>query len=134
MRDQSFRRSVLGVYGWRCSMSGFGSAAAGQETYGTVEAAHVKPVGAAGPDVVSNGIALTPTLHALFDLGMFTFEAYRGRLRAMASPHLASLRLGSIDAESRLRVDGAPVFVPADRNLRPAAEFLEFHRRVVYAR
>ena len=36
-----------------------------------LDAAHIRPVGDRGPDSVSNGVSLTPTVHGLFDEGQF---------------------------------------------------------------
>ncbi|MCV6586422.1 MAG: HNH endonuclease [Marinibacterium sp.] len=60
-RDRSFARMVKAAYDGRCAISGldlrngFGRA--------EVQAAHIRPVKHAGPDVVQNGLALSATLH-----------------------------------------------------------------------
>ncbi len=37
-----------------------------------VEAAHIRPVEANGPDIVSNGLALSGTAHWMFDRGLLS--------------------------------------------------------------
>ena len=39
-----------------------------------VQAAHIRPVKADGPDIVSNGLALSGTAHWMFDRGLISLE------------------------------------------------------------
>jgi len=68
LRDRVFRRIVLRAYDERCAITGLklinGSGRA------EVAAAHIRPVEASGPDIVSNGIALSGTAHWMFDRGL----------------------------------------------------------------
>ena len=68
LRDRVFRRVVLRAYDARCAITGLklinGSGRA------EVAAAHIRPVEANGPDIVSNGIALSGTAHWMFDRGL----------------------------------------------------------------
>ena len=70
MRDRVFRRVVLRAYDERCAITGLrlinGSGRA------EVAAAHIRPVEANGPDIVSNGIALSGTAHWMFDRGLIS--------------------------------------------------------------
>jgi putative restriction endonuclease len=68
VRDSVFRRIVLRAYDARCAITslklinGAGRA--------EVEAAHIRPVEANGPDIISNGLALSGTAHWMFDRGL----------------------------------------------------------------
>jgi putative restriction endonuclease len=70
LRDRVFRRVVLRAYDERCAVTslrlinGRGRA--------EVAAAHIRPVEASGPDIVSNGIALSGTAHWMFDRGLIS--------------------------------------------------------------
>ena len=70
LRDRVFRRVVLRAYDERCAITGLklinGSGRA------EVAAAHIRPVEASGPDIVSNGIALSGTAHWMFDRGIIS--------------------------------------------------------------
>jgi putative restriction endonuclease len=70
VRDRIFRRIVLRAYDSRCAITSLklinGSGRA------EVEAAHIRPVEANGPDVVSNGLALSGTAHWMFDRGLIS--------------------------------------------------------------
>ena len=70
VRDRIFRRVVLRAYDARCAITslklinGLGRA--------EVEAAHIRPVEENGPDIVSNGLALSGTAHWMFDRGLIS--------------------------------------------------------------
>jgi putative restriction endonuclease len=70
LRDRVFRRVVLRAYDERCAITGLklinGSGRA------EVAAAHIRPVEASGPDIISNGIALSGTAHWMFDRGLIS--------------------------------------------------------------
>lgn len=72
VRDRVFRRIVLRAYSERCAISGLrlinGSGRA------EAAAAHIRPVEADGPDIVSNGIALSGTVHWMFDRGLLSLS------------------------------------------------------------
>ncbi|MBW7968075.1 HNH endonuclease [Bradyrhizobium sp. BR 10289] len=70
LRDRVFRRIVLRAYDERCAITGLklinGMGRA------EVAAAHIRPVEANGPDIVSNGIALSGIAHWMFDRGLIS--------------------------------------------------------------
>ncbi|GAA2872255.1 putative restriction endonuclease [Aminobacter niigataensis] len=68
VRDRVFRKIVLRAYDERCAVTGLKLINGGGRA--EVEAAHIRPVEASGPDVVSNGIALSGTAHWMFDRGL----------------------------------------------------------------
>jgi putative restriction endonuclease len=68
VRDRVFRRIVLRAYDERCAISGLKLINGGGRA--EVDAAHIRPVEANGPDIVSNGIALSGTAHWMFDRGL----------------------------------------------------------------
>ena len=72
VRDRVFRRIVLRAYDQRCAITGLklinGLGRA------EVAAAHIRPVERSGPDIVSNGIALSGTAHWMFDRGLISLS------------------------------------------------------------
>ena len=71
VRDRVFRRLVLNAYGERCCVTGLRLINGGGRA--EVEAAHIRPVEANGPDRVQNGLALSGTVHWMFDRGLIGF-------------------------------------------------------------
>lgn len=70
IRDRIFRTRVLKAYDRRCAFTGFQFINGGGRA--EVEAAHIKSVQDKGPDVVQNGLALSGTVHWMFDRGLLT--------------------------------------------------------------
>lgn len=72
VRDRIFRRVVLRAYDERCAISGLKLINGGGRA--EVAAAHIRPVEASGPDIVSNGLALSGTAHWMFDRGLIALS------------------------------------------------------------
>ncbi len=100
---------------------------------GLLDAAHIRPVARSGSDAISNGLPLTPTLHRLFDGGLFTIGYDEGRPKLRTSPRLEP---DMIEAPERGFVlalrDGLPLLVPPDQRLWPHAEQLRYHAREIF--
>ncbi|UPK39637.1 HNH endonuclease [Bradyrhizobium sp. 186] len=70
LRDRVFRRIVLRAYDERCAITGL--KLINGKGRAEVAAAHIRPVEASGPDIISNGIALSGTAHWMFDRGLIS--------------------------------------------------------------
>lgn len=119
-RDEAFRRHVRLAYDNRCAISGLRLINGGGRP--EVQAAHIKPVASAGPDSVRNGIALSGTLHWMFDRGLISVADDFRILRAEDVP----------EDVARLIRPEAMLLVPDDEAQRPHPSFLRFHREQVY--
>lgn len=135
-RDAQFRRNVISAYEQRCAVSGFslGSVPV-TKAAGLLDAAHIRPVGLDGSDAVSNGLPLTPTLHRLFDAGLFTGAYQEGRPSVLVSPRLERTMVESADGRFLLDLrDGAPLRLPATTNSLPSPSQLRFHQQRIFMR
>ncbi|MBK0398630.1 HNH endonuclease [Limibaculum sp. M0105] len=123
-RDANFRKQVLRAYGNRCAISDFALA----NGFGRpeVEAAHIRPVTHSGPDTVRNGLALSHTVHWMFDRGLITItEDFSILVSENKVPSDVSARL--IRPDRRLRR-------PENRRDDPHPEFLKYHRENIFGR
>lgn len=125
LRDAAFKRAVRDAYGATCAVTGL------KLTNGRgrpeVQAAHIRPVEHHGPDSVRNGIALSATVHWLFDRGLI----------AVGPPPRYDIvvgRKGLPEAMTRLINTDRRLKVPASPLLQPAEAFLDFHRSEVFDR
>lgn len=119
-RGSTFRAEVLAAYDHRCAVSGFQAMLAG--TAFCLEAAHVHWHSQGGPSTVDNGLALTPTLHKLFDHGAWTLDDQR---RVLVSRHFS----GSDSAITELRaMHGRPLRAPVPGTPPIALDFIRWHR------
>jgi|SRR6185437_7610026 len=118
VRDRIFRRVVLRAYSEQCSISGLrlinGSGRA------EVAAAHIRPVEVSGPDIVSNGIALSGTVHWMFDRGLISLADDLQILISRQANDAASIR-------SLINKSGY-AFPPRREIERPHPHFLQWHR------
>ncbi|MEA2677606.1 MAG: putative restriction endonuclease [Chloroflexota bacterium] len=135
-REARFRDDVLAGYDRRCAVTGFSvGMSAPSRMFGLLDAAHIRPVWAQGPDSVTNGLALTPTLHRMFDRGLFTVAYERGKPVVVRSPRLEVAMVHSPDGSSGLVLEsGRELLLPADHSLWPHPEALDYHRQQVFLR
>ncbi|MEZ5819706.1 MAG: HNH endonuclease [Bradyrhizobium sp.] len=120
-RERSFMYNVRAAYLNRCAMTGLRLINGGGRP--EVQAAHIQPVAAKGPDSVRNGLALSGTVHWMFDRGLISLgDDYK---ILIAKSHVPE------DAASLLNKSGA-IYLPKDETLYPNAQFLKFHRDNVF--
>jgi putative restriction endonuclease len=134
-RTSRFREGVVQAYDFQCAITQFSAGVLPQgRVTALVEAAHIRPVADRGPDSLSNGIAMTPTVHRLFDAGLFTLRsAPDGGLEAEVSGALDRRMITSPDGASRIELrDGARLVLPTDRSAWPSAEQIQYHQRRVF--
>jgi putative restriction endonuclease len=120
-RDQAFKRSVRAAYENRCALTGLRLINGGGRP--EVQAAHIKPVASNGPDSVRNGLALSGTIHWLFDRGLISVDDdYR---ILVAENHVPKEVIGLLNQDRRINA-------PSDPQLWPHPHFLKFHREKVF--
>lgn len=119
LRDRAFARQVKVAYGARCAMSGLALRNGGGRP--EVEAAHIIPVEERGPDIVRNGIALSGTVHWMFDRGLIAVDENYGLLIAKDSV--------AAEVADRLLVADRKLILPANAALAPHQSYLEWHRK-----
>ena len=117
-RDQKFARRVMQAYGKRCAFTGFQFINGGG--IAEVEAAHIKSVADKGPDVVQNGLALSRTVHWMFDRGLLTI--------ADDATILLSNHINDIDGVRKLLNQSGRARFPEYDQDRPDPQFLQWHR------
>lgn len=118
VRDANFRRLVCEAYNDTCAVTGLRIINGGGRS--EVQAAHIWPVEKGGPDIVQNGIALSGTVHWLFDRHLMSLtDDYRILVAHNRVPaELRSLFERQMD---RIRL-------PSDPTLWPHPKYLQRHR------
>lgn len=119
-RDRKFRQNVSTAYDRTCAFTGLRLINGGGRA--EVEAAHIRPVAEGGNDWVRNGIALSGTVHWMFDRGMLSVA---DDFSILTSRHL------NYDVSHILNKD-MKARVPADERLRPHPEYMGWHRENVF--
>lgn len=118
VRDRLFRRLVLKAYGERCAITGLKLINGGGRA--EVDAAHIRPVEANGPDILTNGIALSGTAHWMFDRGLISLS---DDLEV-----LISRQANDPDAVRAFVNSTGRAIVPNNLQERPHPRFLSWHR------
>ncbi len=120
-RDRAFAAAVKAAYADTCAVTGLKLINGGGRS--EVQAAHIRPVAYDGPDSVRNGLALSATIHWMFDRGLISIDDDYSLLTAGSSVPDTVNRL--INPDRRVRV-------PERKDDRPHPHFLQFHREHVF--
>jgi putative restriction endonuclease len=121
-RDRVFRKVVLRAYDERCAVTGLKLINGGGRA--EVNAAHIRPVEANGPDIVTNGIALSGTAHWMFDRGLISLT---DDLRILVS------RQANDPDSIRSFINRTGIAHPPARTAeRPHPHFLRWHREACF--
>ena len=118
IRDRIFRTRVLKAYNRRCAFTGFQFINGGGRA--EVEAAHIKSVLDRGPDVVQNGLALSGTVHWMFDRGLL---AVGDEAQILLSNHI-----NDVAGVRRILLPDGQARFPENLGERPDPQFLLWHR------
>ena len=116
----SFRVLVTEAYGHRCAMTG-------ERTLPVLQAAHIKPYGASGPNYANNGLLLRADLHLLFDQGYLTVT------NELVTEVSGRIKEDYQNGKEYYALHGKKLAViPAQVIERPSSEFIEWHNQNVF--
>ncbi|WP_304164922.1 HNH endonuclease [Phenylobacterium aquaticum] len=118
IRDANFRRQICEAYEDRCAVTGLKIINGGGKS--EVQAAHIVPVADGGPDVVQNGLALSGTVHWLFDRHLISLtDSYE----LLVAHNRVPSELLPLFARQMDRIH-----LPKDERLRPHPSYMARHR------
>jgi len=120
-RDAAFAVAVRRAYGDTCALTGLKIINGGGRA--EAQAAHIRPVADEGPDSVRNGLALSATVHWMFDRGLVSVDDDLSIL-------IAADRVP--DAATRLFRPEGRILATARPDWRPHPQFLRYHREHVF--
>ncbi len=120
-RNRVFSAAVKKAYDNTCAISGLRIINGGGRS--EAQAAHIRPVAQNGPDSMRNGLALSATVHWMFDRGLVSIsDDYKLLLNEESIPD--NVR-GLINQDQRLRL-------PVQQLHHPHRRFLKHHREHVF--
>ncbi|MGE0822512.1 MAG: HNH endonuclease [Candidatus Binatia bacterium] len=122
-RDVAFTKNVRSIYDFTCAMTGLKLINGGGRP--EVEAAHIRPVGNNhnGPDSLRNGIALSRSIHWMFD---------RGLLSLTDDYEILTVKKLVPDPVKRLLNPDGKILLPVDPRRCPHPQFLRYHREQIF--
>ena len=120
LRSHIFKKAVIEVYDGRCAISGMKLDAGNGPIL--LDACHIIPFAESHDDTITNGLALSPTLHRAFDRGLITIsEDYRIRVHPRLTDHFPEVGIQQFnDQELKL---------PQESRFYPSAVKLQQHRQ-----
>ena len=122
VRDRVFRTVVLRAYGERCAVTGLKLINGGGRA--EAAAAHIRPVEANGPDIVNNGLALSGTVHWMFDRGLLSI--------ADDASIVLSNHINDVDGVRKILLPSGRARFPDDPRDHPDRAFLRWHRETCF--
>ena len=120
-RDAAFSRQVKAAYDDTCAFTGIQIKNGGGRS--EVQAAHIRPVKDRGPDSIRNGIALSGTVHWMFDRGLIALDEDCSIL--IAKNRIPATIVSMFNSNRRLRL-------PPTRIQSPHPQFVRYHRDTVF--
>ena len=117
-RDQNFRKIVLHAYNETCAITGLRLINGGGKA--EAQAAHIKPVRDNGPDIINNGLALSSTVHWMFDRGLI---AINDNFEIIISRQVNN----PLSIQGMINPCGK-IILPQDKRYYPHDAFLSWHR------
>ena len=110
----SFRVFVTDAYRRQCAVTQ-------ERTLPALDAAHIKPYAESGPHDIGNGILLRADIHHLLDSGYATVSPdYHFEVSK-------SIQDDFDNGEEYYKMHGSRLYLPAQKDLRPAPEFIHWH-------
>jgi len=113
-----FRTRVVKAYNKTCAFTGLNFVNGGGRA--EVQAAHIRPVEHNGPDSIGNAIALSGTIHWMFDRGLL----------ALSDDYdiMVSRKVNNLNEVNRLLVTNRKMIMPDSETNWPSAGYMQWHR------
>jgi len=120
-RDAAFSQVVKSAYEDTCAFTGLKIINGGGRP--EVQAAHIRPVEDSGPDSIRNGLALSGTIHWMFDRGLIS-----------VGEDFTILKVGNSvpDTINRLLNSNGMLRTPIQPDMRPHPLQLKYHRENIF--
>lgn len=122
-REPKFREGVIRAYEGRCAISGLELRNGGGRA--EVQAAHIQSVESDGPDAIQNGLALSGTLHWMFDRGLVSIDEDNQTI-LIAKDTVAS------ESIERLVTLDRKLILPKLAQHQPHPQFIKWHREHIF--
>jgi putative restriction endonuclease len=116
-REAAFSSSVKNAYENTCAITSLKIINGGGRS--EAQAAHIRPVADSGTDSIRNGLALSGTVHWMFDRGLIS----------VGDDYSILVAKGRVpDTIRRVFNESGQIRLPKALELRPALQFLRYHR------
>ncbi|MCY2685757.1 HNH endonuclease [Salinimicrobium sp. TH3] len=123
VRGGLFKKTIPKIYSHTCCITGMKIQSS--HNLQMIDACHIYPFSLSGDDTVTNGIALSPTMHRAFDRGLLTINS---NFLVRVSPSIQ-------EEKSRFTLsqfEGKQIILPEKEKYYPSQESLSWHNKEVF--
>ncbi|MCC8359864.1 HNH endonuclease [Salinimicrobium sediminilitoris] len=123
VRGGLFKKTIPKIYSHTCCITGMKIKSS--HNLQMIDACHIYSFSLSGDDTVTNGIALSPTMHRAFDRGLLTINS---NFLVRVSPSIQ-------EEESRFTLsqfEGKQIILPEKEKYYPSQESLSWHNKEVF--
>ena len=123
VRGGLFKKTIPKVYKYTCCITGMKIESS--HNVQMIDACHIYPFSLSGDDTVTNGIALSPTLHRAFDRGLITINSdFVVRVSPTVKEEESNFTLSQFS--------GQQIFLPENEKYYPSQASLSWHNKEVF--
>ncbi|UJH90389.1 HNH endonuclease [Antarcticibacterium sp. 1MA-6-2] len=123
VRGGLFKKTIPKIYDYTCCITGMKIQSS--HSLQMIDACHIFPFSLSGDDTVTNGIALSPTLHRAFDRGLITINS---NFLVRVSPSIEEFN----SRFTLSQFDGQQIILPEKVKYFPSQESLQWHNKEVF--
>jgi putative restriction endonuclease len=121
IRGGAFKREIPKIYDYTCCISRLRISSSSDISM--IDACHIRPFAESYDDTITNGIALSPSLHRAFDRGLISISA---EYRVMVSSQFSESEV----AHSIRPLSDQEILLPQLSQYKPSQENLKWHREI----
>ena len=123
VRGGLFKKTIPKIYNHTCCITGMKIESS--HNVQMIDACHIFPFGLSGDDTVTNGIALSPTLHRAFDRGLITINSdFVVRVSPTVNEEESNFTL--------TQFSGQQIFLPEKEKYYPSQTSLSWHNKEIF--
>jgi putative restriction endonuclease len=124
IRGSVFKRLIPKVYNYKCAITGLKIHT--PSNISLIDACHIKPFSESHNDTITNGIALTPTIHRAFDRGLITITS---NYRVLVSEMFVELGNSNFSIK---QLNNIKLNLPDNPTFSPSKDSLEWHYENIF--
>lgn len=123
VRGGLFKKTIPKIYDFTCCITGMKIQSS--HNVQMIDACHIYPFSLSGDDTVTNGIALSPTLHRAFDRGLITINSdFIVRVSPTIDEEESNFKLSQFA--------GRQITLPEKEKYYPSQESLSWHNKEIF--
>ncbi len=120
VRSNVFKKEIPKIYNYTCCISGLRIDAI--DNISMIDACHIIPFSESYNDTITNGIALSPTLHRAFDRGLISID---NNYKVLVNNNFSEINRTPYNIK---QFTGIKLLLPSNEHFFPSFDSLTYHR------